>query len=493
MTLPINPYYPRSFTVLVLVAMGVLILPLASGLIRTVHLLQSSIETQRQFTRDSLTITRDIRQIVDGVSQWQRAAGQYHLLLDAELAASVRDSYSDLHSRLIGLNQLLPTPMPRAALQAVMTQSANLNHRLKPGHFLDSKAFNALKPDFDALHAEAQSLQTRGDHFVHAQLRVLEEEMQATRQRLILLTVALIPLTLLLAGVFSWMINRPIRQLKDAIQQLARGDLSALPRISGPQDIVALRQEIEWLRQRLGEIEEQKAQFLRHVSHELKTPLASLREGVGLLAERLTGPMTERQQTIVQIMDHSSRELQQRIEDLIRYSGMVREVSTPPLAPLLLSNVFDTVVTRHRLAIETRSITIDAQWDAPTVYADQDRMETVLDNLLSNAIKFSPVNGCILIRSKSSADTYCLQICDQGPGITATDRDRIFDAFVQGVTQPESAVSGSGLGLSIVREAMRSMGGTVTVIDLPSWSVCLNLEWRIPPPIFHEHDHAINP
>ena len=83
MTLPINLYYPRSFTVLVLVAMGVLILPLASGLIRTVHLLQSSIETQRQFTRDSLTITRDIRQIVDGVSQWQRAAGQYHLLLDA--------------------------------------------------------------------------------------------------------------------------------------------------------------------------------------------------------------------------------------------------------------------------------------------------------------------------------------------------------------------------------------------------------------------------
>ena len=488
----VNRYYPRSFTVLVLVAMGVLILPLASGLIRTVYLLQGVIEAQRQFTRDSLTITRDIRQIVDGVSQWQRAAGQYHLLQDADLASSVRDSYTHLHSRLVKLDALLPAPMPRAALQAVVTQSATLNRRIKPGHFLDSKAFNALKPDFKILHSEAQSLQTRGDNYVQVELRILEDEMQATRERLIFLTVALIPLTLLLAGVFSWMINRPIRQLKDSIQQLGRGDLSALPSLSGPQDILELGHEIEWLRRRLGEIEVQKAQFLRHVSHELKTPLASLREGVGLLAERLTGPITERQQSIVKIMDHSSRELQRRIEDLIRYSGMVREVGISTITPLQLSSVLNTVMARHQLALETRNIKIDTQLEALAVYADREQMETIIDNLLSNAIKFSPDNGHILIRSNHLAEAYQLQVCDQGPGIPQSDRTRIFEAFVQGDHQPDSAISGSGLGLSIVREAVRTMGGTVKVADLPSWSTCLALQWPTPAHLATKSPHAPN-
>ena len=490
MALPVYPYYPRSFTVLVIVAMGVLILPLASGLISTVHLLQGVIDAQRQFTRDSLTITRDIRQIVEGLSQWQRAAGQYHLLRDAELATSVRDSYSELHARLIGLDDLLPAPVPRAALQAVIAQSARLNRRLKPGNFLDSQAFNALKPDFTALHTEAEALQTRGDDYVQLQLHVLEAEVQTTRQRLIVLTVALIPLTLLLAGVFSWMINRPIRQLKDAIQQLARGDLRALPNIGGPQDIVELRHEIDWLRQRLGEIEEQKTQFLRHVSHELKTPLASLREVVGLMLERLTGPMTDRQQSIVQIMDHSSRELQRRIEDLIRYSGMMHEVGTATITLLHLASVLDTVVARHRLAIEARKLKIIPQLEALGVYADREQMETVLDNLVSNAIKFSPDGGSILIHSSNFSKGYRLQVCDQGPGIPLMERTRIFEAFVQGAQQPDNAVRGSGLGLSIVREALRRMDGTATVIDLPSWSVCLNLEWPIPIRIRPEPNHA---
>jgi two-component system sensor histidine kinase GlrK len=475
-----SSYYPRSFTVLVMVAMGVLTVPLASGLISTVQRMQGVMDTQRQFTRDSLGITRDLRQIVDGVNQLQRAAGQYHLLQDKELATSLAGSYHALDAQLADLGPLLASRLPREALRSVGTRSEALYRRVAPGRFLDSVAFNALKPDFDALHDAARALQIRGDAFVHTRLGTLETEMQSTQRRLLLLTLALIPLTVVLAAIFSWMINRPIRQLKAAIQQLARGDLGRLPPINGPQDIVELHQEIDWLRQRLGEIETQKTRFMQHVSHELKTPLASLREGVGLLAERLPGPLNARQLSIVEIMNTSSRELQRRIEDLIRYSGMLQHTGNATITPLSLQNMLAAVQARHRLALDTREIVIDTELDTAPVYADREQLETVIDNLLSNALKFSPQGGHILIRSELSANTYHVRVCDQGPGIAAAERPRIFDAFVQGASQPKSAVKGSGLGLAIVRETLRGMGGQVSVGDLPSWSVCLDLQWPQP-------------
>ncbi|OZA14437.1 MAG: two-component sensor histidine kinase, partial [Hydrogenophilales bacterium 17-62-8] len=302
-----------------------------------------------------------------------------------------------------------------------------------------------------------------------------------TRQRLILLALALIPLTLLLAAVFSWLINRPIKQLKASIQQLGRADLGPLPAISGPQDIVELGREIDWLRQRLQALEEQKLRFLRHVTHELKTPLASLREGVALLDDELAGNLNARQRTIVGIMDGSSRDLQKRIEDLIRYGSLVHDATLPPTAPLqALAGVLDSVLARHRLALDARRLQVDRQLAAPMLHADRSQLETVLDNLLSNAIKFSPDEGRILIRSELSSSASLLDVCDQSGGIPHAERSRVYEPFFQGARQPDSAVKGSGLGLSIVRETLLAAGGQIEIIDSPPWTTCFRTTWPLP-------------
>ena len=394
-----GPYYPRSFTILVIVAMSVLIVPLASGLINAVHVLQGVVDTQRQFTRNSLAITRDVRQIVESVSQLQRAAGQYHLLQDAEFGPALRTRFSELQAQLAQLDTQLVDAASHATLAALRTRSRALYRQLQPGAFLDSPRFHALDPAFDALHANARTLLVQADAAVQRELQALETAVQTTRQRLIVLALALIPLTLLLAAVFSWMINRPIKQLKASIQQLGRADLSPLPAISGPQDIVELGREVDWLRQRLQALEEQKLRFLRHVSHELKTPLASLREGVALLGDELAGSLNPRQRSIVGIMDGGSRELQKRIEDLIRYGGMMRDATLPPAVPQALAAALANVLARQRLALDARGIRVETQLAAATLRADRNQLETVLDNLLSNAIKFSPEGGRILVKS----------------------------------------------------------------------------------------------
>ncbi len=470
-------YYPRSFTILVIVAMGVLIVPLASGLINAVHVLQGVVDTQRQFTRTSLAITRDVRQVVESVSQLQRAAGQYHLLQDAEFEPALRTSFDTLQTRLARLDAQLADASSRATLATLQAHSRALYRQLRPGTFLDSARFHALDPAFDALHGHARTLLTQADDAVQRELQTLEATLQTTRQRLIVLALALIPLTLLLAAVFSWMINRPIKQLKSAIQQLGQADLSPLPPISGPQDIVGLGREIDWLRQRLQVLEEQKQRFLRHVSHELKTPLASLREGVALLDDELAGSLNARQRSIVAIMDSGSRDLQKRIEDLIRYSGMMRDATLPPAVPQALDTVLAGVLARQRLALDARRIRVETQLTAPVVHADRSQLETALDNLLSNAVKFSPEGGRILVKSGPADGAVAVWVCDEGSGIPAAERDRVFEPFFQGARQPASTIKGSGLGLSIVRESLRAAGGTAEVVDVPSWATCFRLTW----------------
>ncbi|MHB1185963.1 HAMP domain-containing sensor histidine kinase [Thiobacillus sp.] len=475
-----GPYYPRSFTILVIVAMGVLIVPLASGLINAVHVLQGVVDTQRQFTRNSLAITRDVRQIVESVSQLQRAAGQYHLLQDAEFGPALRTRFDELQTRLARLDDELVDAPARATLAALQVRSRTLYRQLQPGAFLDSDRFHALDPAFDALDAGARALLAQADAAVQRELQALEATVQATRQRLIVLALALIPLTLLLAAVFSWMINRPIKQLKNSIQQLGRADLRPLPAISGPQDIVELGREIDWLRQRLQALEEQKLRFLRHVSHELKTPLASLREGVALLNDELAGSLNVRQRSIVAIMDSASRDLQKRIEDLIRYSGMMRDATLPPAAPHALADVLAAVLARQRLALDARGIRVETQLTAAAVHADRSQLETVLDNLLSNAVKFSPEGGHILVKSAPADGAVAVWVCDQGEGIPEADRSRVFEPFFQGARQPASTVKGSGLGLSIVRESLLAAGGSVEAVDCPPWSTCFRLTWPMP-------------
>jgi two-component system sensor histidine kinase GlrK len=239
--------------------------------------------------------------------------------------------------------------------------------------------------------------------------------------------------------------------------------------------MVELGREMEWLRQRLQALEEQKSRFLRHVSHELKTPLASLREGVGLLGDALAGPLNPRQQVIVEIMDGSSRELQKRIEDLIHYGGLTGNASPVNPVAIALVPLLDAVIDRQRLSLEARGIIIERHLQAAAVVVDTARLETALDNLLSNAIKFCPDGGSILIAASTQNDRMMIEVCNHGERIPAAERERIFEPFFQGLHQPASAVKGSGLGLAIARESLRGMNGDVMLVEREPWPTCFRL------------------
>src|SRR5712691_6319922 len=160
---------------------------------------------------------------------------------------------------------------------------------------------------------------------------------------------ATIPLGVLLAVGVTLLISRPILQLDQAIRRLGAGEFDSDIRVGGPADLKYLGGRLEWLRERLIELEQQKRLFLRHVSHELKTPLTALREGSELLAEGTAGPLAAGQREIVGILQQKSVQLQRMIEDLLNYQRAQESVGRLELAAVRLDRVVERVLEDHQL------------------------------------------------------------------------------------------------------------------------------------------------
>lgn len=231
----------------------------------------------------------------------------------------------------------------------------------------------------------------------------------------------------------------------------------------GPADLRRVGRRLDWLRQRLGELESERERTLRHVSHELKTPLTALREGVALLQDKVAGPLEGTQQEVVDILQHNVLTLQRQIESLLRLNAASFEARRLRYRPVQLKKLLADAIQGRELQIQARRLVIRPKAPAVTRALDGDKLLVVLDNLLSNAIDFSPEGGVIRLEAEVGDDRVRITCNDQGPGIAPEDAERIFEPFVQGARAAPVERQGSGVGLSIVRELLAAMGGSIVL------------------------------
>jgi two-component system sensor histidine kinase GlrK len=278
------------------------------------------------------------------------------------------------------------------------------------------------------------------------------------------MALLLIASALIVAAVFTVLITRPIKQLKRAIRQLGDGELTAPIEVKGPDDLQNLGSHLEWLRERLLEFGQQKLRFMRHISHELKTPLASMREGTGLLAERVVGPLNAEQAEVARILLQNSLQLQRLIEDLINFSVAEHPPSTTTLAAVPLHRLLKRLVQDQKLAAKAKNILFDIRLSDAIVSGDAEKLRVIFDNLLSNAIKYTSLNGRIVLALTQERGHAVVDVLDTGPGIDLDEREKIFDAFYQGRAVAKGHIKGSGLGLSIAHEYVKLHGGTIEAV-----------------------------
>jgi two-component system sensor histidine kinase GlrK len=314
------------------------------------------------------------------------------------------------------------------------------------------------------LSQTANKVLEQSNLLIDREVENMGDAARRTQRSLLWQLAASIPLGILIATLFAFLIAKPIRQLDHAIRQLGGAEFATGIRVHGPADLEYLGQRLEWLRQRLVELEEQKTKFLHHVSHELKTPLTALREGSELLADGSSGALNRQQSEIAEILRHNSLQLQHLIEGLLGYQQALAGINRLEFRTTDLSDIARQAAQAHKLALAARSLDLLLRVEPAPLPADADKLRVVMDNLISNAINYSPQGGTISLSVHADADKVVLEIGDAGPGIAAEDRERVFDWFFQGKLGHQGRVKSSGLGLAIAREFVLAHRGRIEVI-----------------------------
>jgi two-component system sensor histidine kinase GlrK len=307
-------------------------------------------------------------------------------------------------------------------------------------------------------------LKQAGQRWIEAQNRNSLDQLEANRLKLgARIGLALLG-ALLVALAMGWWLVRPVRHLEQAIIRLGASRFDEAVKVGGPADLRQLGKRLDWLRQRLAELESDRERALRHVSHELKTPLTALKEGISLLREEVPGPLAPGQREVVDILQHNVRGLQEQIESLLTLNAAAFEARRLQIAPVKPRKLLAAVAQRRELHSQSRQLKVIVEAADEVAMLDADKMTVVLDNLLSNAIDFSPEGGEIRLLAIHADGLWRFECVDQGPGVAEEDRQRIFDPFVQGQRMAPAPRQGSGVGLSIVRELVRAMGGAVYLV-----------------------------
>ena len=212
------------------------------------------------------------------------------------------------------------------------------------------------------------------------------------------------------------------------------------------------------------EAEKQRAEFISIVSHELRSPMTSVKGAMGLLLAGSAGPLDGKVRDILEIAHRNSDRLINIINDLLDIEKIAAGKMSFDCGAYEISALIDEAVLANENFSKRFDVSIERD-DAlqGMVYIDFDRSLQVMNNLLSNAAKFSPPGGSVKIGGRETGRAYEITISDAGPGIPANMISKIFDKFAQVERHKDGPVRSTGLGLAIVKAIVEEQGGTVSV------------------------------
>ncbi|MEX0622830.1 MAG: ATP-binding protein [Saccharospirillum sp.] len=279
----------------------------------------------------------------------------------------------------------------------------------------------------------------------------------------------------LLAGLAVFhLLTRRLRRLADRLdhfQNQLASDTSRLPNPAG-DEIDTLASTFERMSTRitlqLEQLQEKDAlrrQLVAQVSHDLRTPLASLQGYVESLLIKRDSLSDEEQTRFLTIALNESRRLGRLVDELFELAALEAQEKQPAPEPFSLPELIHDVVQKHLSAANSRNLTLSVEGDLalPQAYADLGMTERVLDNLISNAMDHTPENGRIELTLAQTEEQVTVTVHDTGPGIAPEDLPFIFDAFHRGPSERSSAHA--GLGLAIARRIMELQQGSISAFN----------------------------
>ena len=455
---------PRSLNGLILVGFGLVALPLLLAVIWALVNLDRVAEQSERLVFTGVSAAENNRRLEEQIGTLERVARQYQVLRNPESLQIILDDFQTLQQQLAEMAPLVAEADATALADSIGRGARSIVTALSNPETSDEQLAAAIDR-FAPMQQRVEGLTTILSAYVDTELSTLQETARDAQRVSAWQVSALVPGTIALVLIFTFLVARPISQIDRAIHQLGESGFSKPIDIKGPSDLERLGRQLEWLRVRLLELAQEKNKFLRHMSHELKTPLANIREGTELLLDGSVGELDESQREVTDILRMNGLKLQQLIENLLSFSAWQTKSEELTLSDFPLRAQVIAVARTQRLALKAANIQLKLDVEDIIVNADQDKIRTVLDNLLSNAIKFTPRGGLITVRASRLATSFVLEFGDTGPGIPEEESPRIFEAFFQGRREQGGQVGGTGIGLSVVLECIQAHDGSVELID----------------------------
>lgn len=258
--------------------------------------------------------------------------------------------------------------------------------------------------------------------------------------------------------------EEPLHKMAEAARSVSEGDFSVyVPTIHTADkldylDIMILN--FNKMVEELGSIETLKTDFVSNVSHEMKTPIAIIKNYAQLL--RAGKASEEQREEYTKGIEDAASRLSSLISNILKLNKLENQTITPEIETYDVCRQLCESAILFEDAMEKKEIELEADIeDAAMIKADASLMELVWNNLLSNAVKFTKPGGSITIRQTSDEDSIRVSVSDTGCGISKENMNHIFDKFYQGDTS--HSMEGNGLGLALVKRVLELMDGEIQI------------------------------
>ena len=454
--------YPRSFLQLITLGHILFAMPLLVAAGYVFFTLQALNAHYRAAIEDASISARLSGELEEDLLHMERNLRRYTLLKNSDSLNDYNDVRVEWRGHIAAFSEL--APLPQQIVKELQDQIAS-----------EGQAHAAMLESGDTvmLQTAIDDIKQRFNTTLDSARRVLEgeqekflKESEVLSQRLIVAAVVAVVFALCCLWAVRTLLARLIARFERALLRLGKGDLQQPSELDGPGDLRWLGRWREWLRRRLLSLEEGRTQVLRHVSHELKTPLAAMQEGTSLLSEEVPGPLTPEQRRIINILQNNSRRLQDLIEGLLRLQQAGHAAERIGFEAVRFDQLIEQVLETCRLIAGERNINFQCELSETEIVAGREALITIVHNLLSNAIKFSPDGGLIRITLAHDQEQAVLDVMDDGSGVAEQDGQQIFEPFYR--SEASRQIAGIGLGLAIAREFVLAHRGEISFIPASS-------------------------
>jgi two-component system sensor histidine kinase GlrK len=260
----------------------------------------------------------------------------------------------------------------------------------------------------------------------------------------------------------------PLRQVTQGTRRISKGQFWHRLPADSRDEFGELARDFNAMAQRLSELDQMKKDFVSHVSHELKAPLASMRQVFLLLLQEIAGPLNEQQRKLLRLSSISAERLTSMVGNLLDVSrleagNMEYDIHAFDVAPLVHS-----VAEEFEVQAQEKGIKLQVEADQPAwAQCDRDRIVQVIGNLFENALKFAPGGTPIIARVRTEDRKVLVSLIDSGTGVANEHKTRIFEKFHQVKRGKKISGQGVGLGLAICKTIIDAHNGNIWVEDNP--------------------------